>query len=114
MRINRTRRIISLLLLLCVTAFSLSFSVFADRAPEKPQDAGADHAAGSVIDQNLVAAEMQEKAGQGILEIESLREESSKHFQLEDGSYQAIAYGAAVHRMDADGKWRDIDNRLYA
>ncbi|MBO4860157.1 MAG: RICIN domain-containing protein, partial [Clostridia bacterium] len=47
-------------------------------------------------------------------EIESLREESSKHFQLEDGSYQAIAYGAAVHRMDADGKWRDIDNRLYA
>ncbi|MBR5721041.1 MAG: DNRLRE domain-containing protein, partial [Clostridia bacterium] len=114
MRINRTRRIISLLLLLCVTAFSLSFSVFATPEPEKAQSAGTDYAAGAAIDQDVVTTEMKEKAGQGIVEIESLREESSKHFQLEDGSYQAIAYGAAVHRMDADGKWRDIDNRLYA
>ena len=64
-------------------------------------------------DQKAVAKEMEEKAGLGILEIESLREESSKHFQLEDGSYQAIAYGMAVHRKDANGKWQDIDNRLY-
>lgn len=48
-----------------------------------------------------------------ISEIVSRREESVKHFDLGQGNYQAIAYGKAVHRKDADGNWQDIDNRLY-
>ncbi len=50
--------------------------------------------------------------GYTITEDESRREENVKHFKLEDGSYQAIVYGDAVHKKDADGKWQDIDNTL--
>lgn len=47
-----------------------------------------------------------------IIEIESRREENVKHFILPDGSIEAVIYGNAVHRKDADGKWKDIDNNL--
>ena len=45
-------------------------------------------------------------------EISELRTENVKHFDKGDGTYEAIAYGGAVHRKDADGKWQDIDNTL--
>lgn len=45
-------------------------------------------------------------------EVESLREESVKHFRLEDGSYVAAQYNYPVHYADEDGKWQDIDNTL--
>ena len=45
-------------------------------------------------------------------EVEELREESVKHFRLEDGSYMAAQYDVPVHYLDGDGKWQDIDNSL--
>lgn len=45
-------------------------------------------------------------------EVEELREESVKHFRLEDGSYMAAQYDVPVHYLDDDGKWQDIDNSL--
>ena len=45
-------------------------------------------------------------------EISELRTENVKHFDKGDGTYEAISYGGAVHRKDADGKWQDIDNTL--
>ena len=47
-----------------------------------------------------------------IYELESLREESVKHFRLEDGSYIAVQYSNPVHTLDDNGKWQDIDNTL--
>ena len=47
-----------------------------------------------------------------IYEEESLREESTKHFRLEDGSYLAAQYPSAVHILTEDGTWEDIDNSL--
>ena len=49
-----------------------------------------------------------------VFEVEELREESVKHFRLSDGSYVAAQYPSAVHRLDPDGKWQDIDNTLKA
>lgn len=46
------------------------------------------------------------------VEIPTRRERNVKHFALGEGEYQAVVYGDAVHRMNADGTWRDIDNRL--
>ncbi len=46
-------------------------------------------------------------------EMTDLREENVKHFQLPDGSTQAVVYPGAVHRKDRNGNWQDIDNRLY-
>ena len=47
-----------------------------------------------------------------IVEDESQREESVKHFQMPDGSYTAVVYTKPVHRRDSDGVWQDIDNRM--
>lgn len=59
-----------------------------------------------------IALEISNKRGKGICEIESLRDEYTKHIMLEDGSFQAIAYMTAVHRQNENGTWIDIDNRL--
>ena len=45
-------------------------------------------------------------------EARELREESAKHFKLEDGSYVAAQYAYPVHYVDDDGEYRDIDNSL--
>lgn len=47
-----------------------------------------------------------------IKEVEELREENVKHFEMPDGTFKAIVYSEPVHRKDADGKWQDIDNTL--
>ncbi len=45
-------------------------------------------------------------------EVIELRDESVKHFRLEDGSYVAAQYDAPVHYLDENGEWQDIDNSL--
>ncbi len=57
--------------------------------------------------------EEQENDYETIVEIEEKREQNVKHFLLPDGSYEAVVYTDAVHRKDENGKWVDIDNRLY-
>ncbi|MBQ2736548.1 MAG: DNRLRE domain-containing protein, partial [Clostridia bacterium] len=49
-----------------------------------------------------------------VTEVEELREENVKHFEMTDGTYKAVVYSDAVHRKDADGVWQDIDNTLEA
>lgn len=49
-----------------------------------------------------------------IFEVTDRREESVKHFRLEDGSYVAVQYDVPVHYLDESGEWRDIDNTLSA
>ena len=38
-------------------------------------------------------------------EVEELRDESVKHFRLEDGSYIAAQYDVPVHYLDENGEW---------
>jgi len=45
-------------------------------------------------------------------ELTDRREESVKHFQLNDGSIIAVQYASPVHRKDDQNNWEDIDNRL--
>ncbi len=47
-----------------------------------------------------------------LFEVTGLREESAKHFRLEDGSYVAAQYSEPVHYKDENGSWRDINNSL--
>ena len=44
-------------------------------------------------------------------EVEELRDENTKHFICEDGSYVAVMYADPVHYED-NGAWKDIDNAL--
>ena len=43
-------------------------------------------------------------------ELEELRTESEKQFQMSDGSYMAVSYGMPVHYQGENGAWADIDN----
>ena len=45
-------------------------------------------------------------------EDESLREENIKHYKLSDGTTKAVVYSQAVHYLDENGAWIDIDNAL--
>ena len=45
-------------------------------------------------------------------EVEEFRDETVKHFRLEDGSYIAAQYEKPIHFKDNNGKWQDIDNSL--
>lgn len=45
-------------------------------------------------------------------EVESLRTETTKHFYLEDGSFEAVEYGVPVHKKNSQGLWVDIDNKI--
>ena len=47
-------------------------------------------------------------------EVESLREEDTKHFRLSDGSFVAVSYGMPVHYQNENGEWQDIDNTLVS
>ena len=47
-----------------------------------------------------------------VSEVTELRTENVKHFDNGDGTYEAVSYGTAVHRKDANGEWQDIDNTL--
>lgn len=42
-------------------------------------------------------------------EVVALREENVKHFDMGDGTYQAISYSHPVHEKDSNGNWQDID-----
>ncbi len=47
------------------------------------------------------------------IELVELREENVKHFMLEDGTVTAALYDKAVHYLDENGAWQDIDNALH-
>ena len=58
-----------------------------------------------------VVSETTEYTGE-VFEDVSRREENVKHFRLEDGTYMAAQYDTAVHTLDENGEWQDIDNTL--
>lgn len=47
-----------------------------------------------------------------ICEDDNLRQSNIKYFLMDDGSYVAAVYPGAVHYLDENGKWQDIDNTL--
>ena len=47
-----------------------------------------------------------------LFEDDNLRESNVKYFLMDDGSYVAAVYPGAVHYLDENGKWQDIDNTL--
>ena len=109
MKTTRTRfRAIALVLAMATVFLSLSFTVVAEDStvisqPENITD----------VTEEVSFADPDEFIP-AVYEVEDLREESVKHFSLPDGTYQAVSYSGAVHRKNADGTWRDIDNRLNA
>lgn len=70
----------------------------------------------SQIEEEIFAGNPQEarpyQVGNIIGEVTTKREEYSKQFRLDDGSYMAVSYEQPVHFKDEKGKWIDYDNSL--
>ena len=60
----------------------------------------------------LFDAEQDDEAVYVLGEETSLRTETEKHFRLSNGSYAVATYEEAVHYLDENGLWQDIDNNL--
>ena len=103
-RILKLSYICLLITMIYISISSLSFNVYA-----KIQNDG--------LDEHQIysdyKSEIKEKSiNLNLFEIETLREESVKHFRLEDGTYRAVSYGRKVHQLDSNNKWIDFDNTL--
>lgn len=48
-----------------------------------------------------------------VSEVDTLRDEYTKHFRCEDGTFVAVVYNTPVHYQE-NGKWKDIDNTLVS
>ena len=89
--------------LLCILiGFTLPTQVFAQNLPKSeealmannPQEAG-NYSVGNIVG-----------------EVTDKREEYSKQFRLDDGSYMAVSYAQPVHFKNSNGKWEEYDNSL--
>ena len=100
-------RIISLFLTILILFFAIPSIVYAETAEALKNLADEDEAA------LLSYGEESAIGGAEIYEAEELRGENTKHFRLADGSYALAVYPTNVHRLNEDGKYEDIDNRLY-
>ncbi len=90
-----------------ILAFVLSFFMLIVSLPM--------YAYASLIDtQSTENSEVTEPQGEVVVleEDESLREKNIKHFKLSDGTSKAVVYQGAVHYLDENGNWVDIDNAL--
>ena len=106
-------RILSLLFALVFLVTALPLGIFANDTETTEEKA--------VANEELTATESEggsllptgyEPEPSFVTEVTELRTENVKHFDNGDGTYEAVSYGTAVHRKDADGKWQDIDNTL--
>ena len=55
-----------------------------------------------------------ERIAEVLYEDISRREETVKHFKMDDGTYSAVEYSTPVHYFDTAGELKDIDNSLEA
>lgn len=106
-----------------LTAFLLAIAMFTQLLPSTVLAADGslvDEAAVEALEMtNDTLAESSEDAYTEALQNEkilfeetTLREESIKHFRLENGTYLAVSYDAPVHYRGENGKWIDFDNTL--
>ena len=93
-----------------ITAASISLQIAASAGAEAGIDFRTDDF--EVTDSVFVEEEASEL--EILYEIISLRDEYSKRFMLSDGNVQIARYDSAVHFLDENGEWKDIDNSLQS
>ena len=115
MKTKLSFRLLALFLTLLILVSALPLSVFAIENSTKGK---------SEVSAQADPVELSETKGVSIIpigsepikpfirEVTELRDKYVKHFDNGDGTYEAITYGSAVHRKDANGEWQDIDNTL--
>ena len=106
------RRILSWLLtfaLLLQLAPSMVFAADDNSASSAPAVAGNDPDAST---ETTYDDDASPPDAQVVGEVTEYRNESEKHFRMDDGSFIAVDYGVPVHYALDDETWQDIDNTL--
>ncbi len=102
---------LSLLLVVALLIQLLPTTIFATESETTADPNVTDDAMSGYADE-LESIENPASSVTILFEEESLREESVKHFRMDDGSYIAVQYGTPVH-YEEDGKWVEYDNTLH-
>ena len=97
-------------LVLKIVAFSLAIVFIVQILPLSTISTAVNNAA--VIEQSSIES-VTPNSPEIIGEVVSLRDEYTKHFRCEDGSFVATVYNTPVHYQE-DGEWKEIDNTLVA
>ena len=108
-------RVLSFLFALVFLVTALPIGVFANDAQSvsnKEAEPFIESSDLSSVDEVTLLPTGYEPEPSFVSEVTELRTENVKHFDNGDGTYEAVSYGTAVHRKDANGEWQDIDNTL--
>jgi RHS repeat-associated protein len=63
-------------------------------------------------DANMMLDSYQLDSSDIVGEVIEKRDKYTKHFMMEDGTFQAVLYESAVHYQKGDGYWAEVDNTL--
>ncbi len=96
--------------LLKIIAFSLAVILFLQMFPFSIVSTAINNA--DVVERSMSEGSL-EYSSKVIGEVESLRDEYTKHFRCDDGSFVAAIYNEPVHYQE-NGEWKEIDNTLVA
>ena len=100
---SKSSKLLSFIMAFLILLVSLPTYALASLAPEETSQG---------LNETQTTA-LPEEEGVYVLEEDiSLREENVKHFKLSNGTVKAVSYANAVHYLDAEGNWIDIDNSL--
>lgn len=113
MRRNRTfTKLLSFILSVVMVFYVIPSTIYAKAAELIDGMQASDSAAVGDIDSDSFNSESNTQFKGVLFEDVTLREESVKHFHLEDGNYVAAQYNYPIHTLDSNGEWQDIDNAL--
>ena len=87
-------------------AFQLAVSTYAE--------AGVEFFGDDSLGEEISSSEENVEERTLIGEIKEKRSEYTKHFLYSDGTIVAAQYHAAVHYLDENGEWQEIDNSLVS
>lgn len=90
-------KVVSFLLAIVIVAEILPFSTIATELSNQ-----------EIIEQ-AIAESIVDNSSAIVAEVETLRDEYTKHFRCEDGSFVAAMYNEPVHYQE-NGEWKEIDN----
>ena len=74
--------------------------------------AAENQAFGTQGDNETSAEEEETKPAEILAEVEEDRDQYTKHFRMDDGSFMAVQYEYPVHFQNKDGEWVDYDNTM--
>ncbi len=92
-----------------VTSVELTINAASADSITDAEVAESEEATEESLEEEILSEEEEAKI---LSEVEEEREEDSKTFLMDDGTFMVAQYGAPIHYEDAQGQWEEIDYTL--